>query len=150
MVDRTGLALRLALALGVVGALLAGGCSGAAGPSIAGSAAPAEASAGGAVASPSGEPSAGSDETYTGILRSDDIEGGCTYVQAADGQKYEVIPPDGWSIQTTPAAIVAADGQVIARAGELVTVHGHEADMMSICQIGPIIQASDITAGAGG
>ena len=39
------------------------------------------------------------------------------------------------------------DGQVVAKAGDIVTVHGSEADMMSICQIGPIIQATDIVAG---
>jgi hypothetical protein len=35
----------------------------------------------------------------------------------------------------------------VAKAGDVITVHGDEADMMSICQIGPIIQATDIVAG---
>jgi hypothetical protein len=91
-------------------------------------------------------PAAGGN-TYTGVLRSDAIEGGCVYVQAADGQKYEVIPPDGWELQKAPAAFVSPDGQVVAKAGDIVTVHGTEADMMSICQVGPIIQATDIVAG---
>lgn len=82
------------------------------------------------------------------MLRSDAIEGGCAYLQTADGQKYEVIPPDDWQLQKAPAAFVDPTGQVVARAGDVVTVHGHEADMMSICQIGPIIQATDIVAGA--
>jgi hypothetical protein len=81
------------------------------------------------------------------VLRSDAIEGGCAYVQTADGQKYEVIPPDGWELRKAPAAVVSPDGQVVAKAGDIVTVHGSEADMMSICQIGPIIQATDIVAG---
>jgi hypothetical protein len=90
---------------------------------------------------------AGAEGTYTGVLRSDAIEGGCAYLQTAGGDKYEVIPPDGWELQKAPAAVVAPDGRVVARAGDVITVHGHEADMMSICQVGPIIQATDIVAG---
>ena len=89
----------------------------------------------------------GAEETYTGVLRSDAIEGGCVYLQTADGQKYEVIPPDQWQLQKAPAALVDPSGQVVARTGDVITVHGHEADMMSICQIGPIIQATQIVAG---
>lgn len=90
---------------------------------------------------------AGGGNTYTGVLRSDAIEGGCAYLLAADGQKYEIIPPDGWELQKAPAAVVSPDGQVVAKAGDVITVHGNEADMMSICQIGPIIQATDIVPG---
>ena len=90
---------------------------------------------------------AGTEDTYTGVLRSDAIEGGCAYLQTAGGDKYEVIPPDGWQLQKAPAAVVSPDGQVVARAGDVITVRGHEADMMSICQIGPIIQATEIVAG---
>ena len=90
----------------------------------------------------------GEENTYTGVLRSDAIEGGCAYLQTAGGDKYEVIPPDGWQLQKAPAALVSPDGQVVARAGDVITVRGHEADMMSICQIGPIIQATEIVAGA--
>ena len=90
---------------------------------------------------------AGAEDTYTGVLRSDAIEGGCAYLQTAGGDKYEVIPPDGWQLQKAPAAVVAPDGQVVARAGDVITVRGHAADMMSICQIGPIIQATEIVAG---
>ena len=89
----------------------------------------------------------GTDQTYTGVLRSDAIEGGCVYLQAADGRKYEIIAPTGWEIQKAPAAVVDPSGQVVARAGEVITVNGHEADMMSICQVGPIIQATEIAAG---
>jgi hypothetical protein len=81
------------------------------------------------------------------VLRSDAIEGGCAYLLAADGQKYEIIPPDGWELQKAPAAVVSPSGEVVAKAGDVITVHGDEADMMSICQIGPIIQATDIVAG---
>jgi hypothetical protein len=45
------------------------------------------------------------------------------------------------------AELVAPDGTVVARAGDAITVKGHEADMVSICQIGPIIQAVEVTVG---
>lgn len=143
--------------LGAASALMMGvvmaGCSGSgggatdgsAGSSASGGASPAAPSASLELASPKSPAASG--KTYTGVLRSDAIEGGCAYLQTADGQKYEVIPPDGWELQKAPAAVVSPDGQVVAKAGDIVTVHGNEADMMSICQIGPIIQATDIVAG---
>ncbi len=82
--------------------------------------------------------------TYTGMLGSDAIEGGCAYLQAPDGRKYEVLYPDGWTLRKAPLELAAPDGQVVARAGEEVTVRGTEADMASICQIGPIIQATEV------
>lgn len=135
----------LFLMLGVVMA----GCSGGGGsastsPTAGGASAPAPTGSL-ELASPKSPVAAGN--TYTGVLRSDAIEGGCAYLQTADGQKYEVIPPDGWELQKAPAAVVSPDGQVVAKAGDVITVHGNEADMMSICQIGPIIQATDIVAG---
>jgi hypothetical protein len=32
----------------------------------------------------------------------------------------------------------------VARAGDEVTVRGAEADMVSVCQLGPIIQATEV------
>jgi hypothetical protein len=93
------------------------------------------------------KPSAAAGETYTGVLRSDAIEGGCVYLQTRDGQKYEVLPPEGWQLQKAPAALVDQSGQVVARPGDTITVHGQEVDMMSICQVGPIIQATDVVQG---
>ena len=137
----------------VVGVVMAGCSSGGGGPA-GGSGGPAS-SGGGASAEAPGptlelaspkSPTAGGN-SYTGVLRSDTIEGGCVYLLAADGQKYEIIPPDGWDLQKAPAAVVSPNGQVVAKAGDVITVHGNEADMMSICQIGPIIQATDIVQG---
>ena len=93
------------------------------------------------------KPSGGADATYSGVLGADSIEGGCSYLQAADGKRYELIPPDGWQLDKGSAQLRGPDGAVVARAGDAITVKGHEADMVSICQIGPIIQAVEITAG---
>ena len=135
----------------VLGVVMAGCSSGSGGGGSSGASASAP-GASGAAPSPSLELAspkspAGGGNTYTGVLRSDAIEGGCAYLLAADGQKYEIIPPDGWELQKAPAAVISPDGQVVAKAGDVITVHGNEADMMSICQIGPIIQATDIVPG---
>ena len=91
-------------------------------------------------------PDAGS--TYTGVLSSDAIEGGCAFLQAADGRKLEVLYPEGWTLQKSPLELLAPDGSVHSRAGDTVSVKGAEAtDMGSICQIGPIIQATEVLPG---
>jgi hypothetical protein len=87
-------------------------------------------------------------ETYVGMLGSDAIEGGCAYLQSADGGKYEVIYPDGWTLRKSPLELVAPDGHVVAEAGDEVTIRGTRADMASICQIGPIIQATEVVTGS--
>jgi hypothetical protein len=82
---------------------------------------------------------------FTGILANDSIEGGCAYLQAADGRRLEVIFPDGWRLQPSPLELIAPDGSVHSRAGDEVTVRGAEADdVASICQVGPIIRATEV------
>ena len=55
-----------------------------------------------------------------------------------------MLYPDGWELRMSPLELIAPDGTVVARAGDEVTVRGAEADMASICQIGPIIQATEV------
>ena len=93
---------------------------------------------------PSRAPS-GADDELTGVLGADSIEGGCGYLQASDGTRYEVIYPDGWRLQLSPLQLTSPDGEIVARGGDEVTVRGSEAtDMASICQIGPIFRATDV------
>jgi len=82
-----------------------------------------------------------------GTLGFDDIEGGCAYLLADDGTRYEVIYPDGWNLRRAPLELVSPEGEVVARAGDEVEVRGREAgDMASICQIGPIFRATEVLA----
>lgn len=81
----------------------------------------------------------------SGVLGSDAVEGGCGYLRAPDGNRYEVIYPDEWRLRLSPLRLIAPNGTVVARAGDRVTVRGSEAtDMLSICQIGPIFRASEV------
>ena len=91
--------------------------------------------------SPVGTPAEG-DQRITGTLGADSIEGGCGYLQAPDGTRYQVSYPDGWELSLSPLELRDPDGTVFAGAGDEVTVTGEVAtDMASICQIGPIFRA---------
>lgn len=95
---------------------------------------------------PTREPSGG--DELVGTLGADSIEGGCGYLEAADGTRYEVIYPDGWELRLSPLQLTSPDGEVVARGGDEVTVLGTEAtDMASICQIGPIFRANEVVLG---
>jgi hypothetical protein len=94
--------------------------------------------------SASGKP-AGGPTIVTGVLTFDDIEGGCTYLQTADGRRFEVIYPEGWTIDRPGAKLDGPSGEVV-RAGESLTVKGSIArDRSSICQVGPIFEASSVS-----
>ncbi len=81
----------------------------------------------------------------TGTLGADSIEGGCAYLEADDGTRYEVIYPEGWTIQASPLELAGPDGEVVATGGETITVRGsHAEDMVSICQIGPMFLATEV------
>jgi hypothetical protein len=87
---------------------------------------------------------AGGRQELTGSIGFDDIEGGCAYLES-NGVRYEVIWPDGWHLERDSLQLIAPDGEVVARLGEQVTVRGSEATgMASICQIGPIFEATEV------
>jgi hypothetical protein len=84
-------------------------------------------------------------QTITGKLGADAIEGGCAYLQTEAGKRYEVIYPKGWNLDKGSARLTNPQGEIVARAGDTVTVRGEIAtDMASICQIGPIFRATEV------
>ena len=131
-------------------ALLLAGCASGAGP--ASSASPTAATA--TLAAPSLKPPAASptlhidrppnDEvTITGAFGYDDVEGGCAFVQTDPKTRYEVVWPDGWTVDGTQ--LRNPNGDVAAQPGDVMTLRGTPAtDMASVCQIGPIFRASEV------
>lgn len=92
-------------------------------------------------------PAAGKPRLLTGTFGSDAIEGGCGYLEVADGMRYEILYPRGWKLSRGPMQLLNPDGEVVARGGETVNVRGSEAnDMVSICQIGPIFRATEVVS----
>jgi hypothetical protein len=91
------------------------------------------------------EASIEAEATITGVLTADDIEGGCVSLAAEDGTSYEVIWPNGWTIDPQTMELTEPSGEVLATAGDRITVHGRVApDMTSICQIGEIFEAVEV------
>jgi hypothetical protein len=108
-------------------------------PPLSGSPSPSDAAA--------SELSAPGGDELTGFLGTDSIEGGCPYLEAADGTRYEVIYPTGWNVDRASGALSDPTGAVVAGPGAVVAVRGEEAsDMVSICQIGPIFQATEVVS----
>ena len=92
---------------------------------------------------PSRAPTGG--DELTGVLGADTIEGGCGYLQTPDRTRYQVIYPEGWNLKLNPLQLTSPEGEVVARGGDEVTVRGSvSTDMASICQIGPIFQATAV------
>jgi hypothetical protein len=72
-----------------------------------------------------------------------ELEGGCFWVDADPG-RYEVVWPDGYTVETDPVRLLR-DGDVVAEAGDTVVVHGAvDTDAMSVCQIGPVLRATGV------
>ncbi len=85
----------------------------------------------------------------TGTLGLSEVEGGCVFVEI-DGDRYELLADTGADVAVDPANGVIADaaGEVIARAGEEITVDGTvDPGIVTFCQIGPVLVADSITAG---
>jgi hypothetical protein len=86
-------------------------------------------------------------DELTGVLDADSIEGGCPYLGTEDGTRYEVIYPPGYDIDRSSGTLRDPSGVVIATPGDVVTVRGRVAtDLASICQIGPIFQATEVVS----
>jgi hypothetical protein len=95
--------------------------------------------------SPTRSPVPAGGDTLTGTLGADTAERGCTYLEAADGTRYEVRYPEGWVVQAAPLRLTDPDGEVVATGGETITVRGRsEREMRSICQLGPIFEAVEV------
>ncbi len=98
-----------------------------------------------ATPSPTRSPVPAGSDTLTGTLGADTAERGCTYLEAADGTRYEVRYPEGWSVQAAPLRLTDPDGEVVATGGETITVQGRvEREARSICQLGPIFEADEV------
>lgn len=88
-------------------------------------------------------------DAVTGTLAGDaQLEGGCVWLES-DGSRYEVLWPEGYTAEADPVAL-RRDGEVVAEAGDQVTVRGEEAtDVMTTCQVGTIFAAESVEVAGG-
>ncbi len=83
-----------------------------------------------------------------GILSADTVEGGCVYLETAEGLRFEVVWPPGWRLDRADFTVRDAHGRSIARGGEPIRVRGIVVDdLASPCQAGTMIRAEDVSAG---
>lgn len=85
--------------------------------------------------------------SISGTLGGDaQLEGGCAWVETSSG-RYEVVWPEGYEVAFDPVRLLR-DGEVVAEAGDELTVRGSvDTDAVSICQVGPIFQATSVEVG---
>jgi hypothetical protein len=85
----------------------------------------------------------------SGVLTFDDIEGGCAFIETPEKVRYEVIYPDGWVLDRVGAVLRGPAGEEVP-AGETLRIRGSVAtDRSSICQVGPIFEATAVEVAAG-
>lgn len=108
------------------------------------------ASADGGAAAPTDIPTQPAGTEISGVLGGDaQLEGGCAWVETDDGTRYEVIYPEGYTVETDPLRLVGPDGGVVAEDGDRLELPGEVAeDMASICQIGPLWRADSVALDA--
>lgn len=91
-------------------------------------------------------------EILTGTLGGDAaLEGGCTWLEF-EGERVQVVYPDGYRATADPLELTGPDGTVIARGGDKVTVTGApDPGMATFCQVGPVFTADMVeTTGSAG
>ena len=92
------------------------------------------------------DPDGEAGEPLTGTLGYEGIEGGCSFVESG-GTRYQVIYPDGYSIDAATGDLLGPDGEVLVPIGGDLELHGAvNDDLGSICQIGPIFEAVEVAA----
>jgi hypothetical protein len=86
--------------------------------------------------------------TIRGVLSFDDIEGGCAFLETADGTRYEVVYPDGWVLDRASGRLHGPEGQDVAPGGTIEIEGTIARDRSSICQVGPIVIATRVEPAA--
>lgn len=101
-------------------------------------------------ATPSGAQASGrSGEGITGTFNGNAaLEGGCSWLDT-NGTRYQLALPDGYRVDYEQLAIMGPDGKPVAKAGDTITVTGHQAsEQLSFCQVGPIFEVETLSAGS--
>lgn len=90
------------------------------------------------------------DRTTTGTLSGDaQLEGGCVWIDTREGA-IEPLLPEGYSTTANPVALVGPDGEVVAEAGDQVTIFGRPApEILTTCQVGAVWHVTAIEVDEG-
>lgn len=119
----------------IIFAVLLAACGGGAGPT-------ADGRSPGADATTTGPPGS----AFTGTLGGDaQLEGGCAWLDTEEEGRVEPRWPDGYRVAFDPVRLLGPDGEVVAEEGDTVAVDGEIAgDVMTICQVGPVLEVTEV------
>ncbi|MBW3562655.1 MAG: hypothetical protein KY437_09170 [Actinobacteria bacterium] len=83
---------------------------------------------------------------FVGTLGGDaQLEGGCAWLETETEGRVEPRWPDGYRVVFDPVRLLGPDGETVAEEGDTVEVHGEIADdVMTICQVGPVLEVTEI------
>ena len=86
-------------------------------------------------------------DTLTGTLGGDaQLEGGCAWID--DGEtRWEVTYPQGYRVTFDPLTLEGPDGTVAEEGATLTLPGAPQNDVVTICQVGPVWQATDVRVG---
>lgn len=82
-----------------------------------------------------------------GTLGGSDIEGGCVWLDAEDGTRYELVPAPDAEIRIDSGNLLVVDpaGDVVAEVGDEVVVEGQtDPGLMTFCQVGEPLVVTDV------
>ena len=83
----------------------------------------------------------------TAVLRRSDLEGGVTYLEAADGVRYQPRWPPGWRVEQRTGALSGPGGEPVVAVGTAITVRGEPAPgVVSVGQLGPVLDVAEVLA----
>lgn len=93
-----------------------------------------------------GPPADAGEADLSGTLGGDaQLEGGCAWLETESEGRVEPRWPEGYRIEFEPVRLVGPGGEVIAEEGDTVAVNGRIAgDVMTICQVGPVFEVTEV------
>lgn len=86
--------------------------------------------------------------SWTGTLGGSEIEGGCVWLEADDGTRYELVAAPGGTVavDTANLSLLRVDGTVFEGGAPITVDAALDPEAMSFCQIGPILMVRDVQA----
>lgn len=85
-------------------------------------------------------------EQFEGTIGGDPtLEGGCVWLDTG-AERYELQLPEGFTVDREAITISGPDEIAFAEGDEVTIVGDVVEDMMTVCQVGPVLDVADISA----
>ena len=72
------------------------------------------------------------------------LEGGCAWLDA-EGKRYELQLPEGYTVTFSPLEMIGREGEVVATEGDRLHLLGRKVEgIATICQVGPVFKVGEV------